>query len=120
MSSAEGRPAVSLSQRAEHERRLVRAVQEAEWRRRMASAGSIDLDTLSEQGRRILAWLAEWDDWTVDGVIELLTAAHRAGKAAAEPAPTGRRGVEDTTPADRLKARRAALRGQRPQPEVGL
>jgi hypothetical protein len=81
------RPAAHLWAAADRERQLVRNVQEAEWRRRMLRAGHIDPAQLSNQASRILAWLAEWDDWTVDGVAELLTAAHRSGLAAARPAP---------------------------------
>jgi hypothetical protein len=90
------RPATDLWAGTDHERQLVRNVEESEWRRRMLRAGHIDPAQLSNQALRILAWLGQWDDWTVDGVTELLTAAHRSGLAAArtEPAPS-RRGPED-------------------------
>lgn len=79
MTAANERPAGRLWERSEMERRAVRAVQAAEWQRRMLTAGGIDAEQLSEQGRRILGWLAEWDDWTVDGLAELLRAASVAG-----------------------------------------
>lgn len=106
------RPAVSLWARVERERQMVRSVQEAEWRRRMLRAGNIDPADLSDQALRILAWLAEWDDWTVDGVAELLTAARRAGREAACPGtdPTARRDAEHPTAADAVGVRLAAVR----------
>jgi hypothetical protein len=81
------RPAAQLRPTADRERQLVRKVQETEWLRRMLRAGHIDADQLSNHAHGILAWLAEWDDWTVDGVAELLTAAHRAGQEAARASP---------------------------------
>jgi hypothetical protein len=116
MTGPEWRPAVSFWQRAESERQAVRQVQESAWRRRMLSAGNIDPADLSNQALRILAWLAEWDDWTVDGVAELLTAAHRAGQTVATPVgePTARHASDDSTPADATAARLAALCEQRP------
>jgi hypothetical protein len=106
------RPATHLWANAERERQLVRNVEESEWRRRMLRAGHIDPAHLSNQALRILAWLAEWDDWTVDGVAELLTAAHHAGLDAAR--------TERTSPADAAKARLAAVRRQPEDPAVGL
>jgi hypothetical protein len=107
----------------ERERRRMRAVQSAEWRRSMLDAGSVDPDELSEQGRRILAWLAEWDDWTVGGVVEMLSAAYRAGLAAAsaerEPAAQDRGDYDRRR--DSATARLDAIERQRPEsPEVGL
>ena len=115
------RPASRVWERAEMERRSIRAVEAAEWQRRMLRAGGIDPEHLSEQGRRILAWLAEWDDWTVDGVVELLTTAHRAGQVGATdvPDPVARRAVGDAR-VDAAKARLAAVRQQHEDPAVGL
>jgi len=102
----------------ERERRRSQAVQHAEFRRRMLGAGGINADGLSEQGRRILAWLAEWDDWTVGGVVEMLGAAYRAGISAAtterEPATRDRRDIAPIT------TRLNSLDGQRREPELGL
>ncbi len=89
----------------------------------MLCAGAINPADLSNQALRMLAWLAEWDDWTVDGVIELLTAAHHAGREAAHPVlePTALRDAEHPSPAAAMEARLAALREpQRAGPEVGL
>lgn len=74
------RPAAQFWARAEEERRALLAAFAARARGRMLDAGSIDPEGLSRQGRRILAWLAETDDPTVDGVVDLLAAAHRAGR----------------------------------------
>jgi hypothetical protein len=106
----------------ERERRRRRA-QEAEWRRSMLDAGSINPDELSEQGRRILAWLAEWDDWTVGGVVEMLSAAYRAGLAVGriERRPTAQDRGDDDRRRDSATARLDAIERQRPEsPEVGL
>jgi hypothetical protein len=120
MTGAGQRPAGSLWQRAERERQLVRSVQEAEWRRRMLRAGNIDPTGLSDQALRILTWL---DDWTVDGVIELMTAAHHAGRQTVGPASeqTRQQHAERPTPADAIKTRLSALREPRgTNLEVGL
>ena len=50
----------------------------ARYRHRLVTAGGFDPDDLSEQAQRILRWLTDWDDWTVDGVAEMLTAARTA------------------------------------------
>ncbi|HMG45543.1 MAG TPA: hypothetical protein VK611_29690 [Acidimicrobiales bacterium] len=74
------RPAAQFWARAEEERRALLAAFAAEARGRMSDAGGIDSEELPRQGRRILAWLAETDDPTVDGVVDLLAAARRAGR----------------------------------------
>ena len=104
----------------DEERRIAaRAIEEAEWLRRMADAGGIDPDQLSEQGRRILAWLTTWDEWTVGGVVELLTAAREAGRRDACPGSTS--ASHERNQVERMKARLAALseRSLDP-PELGL
>jgi hypothetical protein len=107
----------------ERERRRMRAAQEAEWRRSMLDAGGFNPDDLSEQGRRILAWLAEWDDWTVGGVVEMLSAAYRTGLAVGrlERTAAGQdRGGHDRR-RDSATARLDAIERRRPEsPEVGL
>ena len=74
------RPAAQFWARAEEERRALMAAYAAKARDRMLDAGGIDPEELPRQGRRILAWLAETDDPTVDGVVDLLAAARRAGR----------------------------------------
>jgi hypothetical protein len=112
-----------MSAAAEHERERRRrmAAQSARWRHQMLDAGSIDPDQLSERGRRILAWLTQWDDWTVGGVADMLTAAYQAGlatttdhePAAPEPASSGR-------DRDSVTARLDAIQHRPSDPEVGL
>jgi hypothetical protein len=107
----------------ERERRRRRAAQEAEWRRSMLDAGCFNPDELSEQGRRILAWLAEWDDWTVGGVVEMLSAAYRAGLAVGriERKPAAQDRGDHDRRRDSATARLDAIEQQRPEdPEVGL
>jgi hypothetical protein len=95
------RPATSLWAGTERERQLVRNAQETEWRRRILHAGSVNPAQLSNRALRIVAWLAEWDDWTVDGVTELLAAAHRSGAEAGrrEPMPARELPADDGTAA---------------------
>jgi hypothetical protein len=59
----------------EAERRRFAAEAQARARRRILDAAQVDPDTLSKQGQRILDWLADWDRPTIDGLVELLTAA---------------------------------------------
>jgi hypothetical protein len=59
-------------------RRREREAVEASYRRRIVEAAGTDPNKLSEQGQRILRRLAEWDDWTVGGVVELVAAARMA------------------------------------------
>jgi hypothetical protein len=76
--SATARPRNPLFARLEEERRTLLAAREADQRRQIVEAAGIDPSRLSEQGQRILNWLAEWDDWTTGGIVELLQAARAA------------------------------------------
>jgi hypothetical protein len=69
--------------RAEQERRALQAEFAAKATARMLTAGVIDPGSLTDQARRTLAWLAESDDPTVEGVADLLTAAHHSSRRAA-------------------------------------
>jgi hypothetical protein len=42
----------------------------------------IDLDKLSIQDQRILGWLCGWDDWTIEGPVEILSATRTAAQVA--------------------------------------
>jgi hypothetical protein len=66
--------------RAEAERLARRAFHRAGRRRRIVTAAGIDAADLSDHGRRILDWLADWDEPTVDGVVELVAATRAAAK----------------------------------------
>jgi hypothetical protein len=68
--------------RAEAERLARRAFQCAERRRRIVTAAGINVDDLSEHGRRILDWLVDWDESTVDGIVELVAATRAAAEGA--------------------------------------
>lgn len=106
---------------AERERQLIQAVESAQWRRDMLRAGGIAPDNLSERGQRILAWVTEWGQPTVDGVVELLGAAYRAGLAAAEREPMAHDHGRSRRDRDSITARLDAIQQRRPQdPEVGL
>jgi hypothetical protein len=63
---------------AEAERLVRRAFHRAERRRRIVTAAGINLDDLSEHGRRILDWLVDWDEPTIDGIVELVAATRAA------------------------------------------
>ncbi|MGH9214192.1 MAG: hypothetical protein ACRD2C_26505 [Acidimicrobiales bacterium] len=69
----------SLSARADAERVMHREIAMARRRRRIIEAGTLDPEALSAQGRNTLRWLSEWDEWTTDGLLELLAAARAAG-----------------------------------------
>jgi hypothetical protein len=77
----------AVRDRADAERLARRAFHRAEVRRQIATAAGIDVDDLSEHGRRILDWLADWDEPTVEGVVELMAAT----RAAAAGGSTGDR-----------------------------
>jgi hypothetical protein len=49
----------------------------------MIEAGGLDVEALDWEGRDALVWLVRWDNPTIEGVCQLLEAAHAAGKAAA-------------------------------------
>lgn len=76
--------------RLEAERLARRAFQCTARRRRIVGAAGIDVDELSRHGRRILNWLAGWDEPTIDGVVELVSAA-RAGRSNVAGRSDGRR-----------------------------
>ena len=77
----------------EAERLARRAFQCAERRRRIVLVAGIDTDELSEQARRILDWLAGWDEPTIDGVVELVSATRTVAEQGV-PAETGRRAAD--------------------------
>lgn len=83
-------PLVQLRKLNEQRRRQERAAVKARYRRRIVAAGGIDPESLSLQGRRILNWLAEWDDWTVEGLEEILTATRAASRNLSGPSRPGR------------------------------
>jgi hypothetical protein len=60
-------------------------------RRRIVTGAGIDVDGLSEHGRRILDWLVDWDEPTIDGIAQLI-AARRGSRHGYGPAPRARRG----------------------------
>lgn len=68
----------AVRDRADAERVARRAFHRAEGRRRIVTAAGIDVDDLSEHGRRILNWLADWDQPTIEGVVELVATTRAA------------------------------------------
>lgn len=68
----------AVRDRADAERLTRRAFQRAERRRRIVTAAGINLDELSEHGCRILGWLVDWDEPTIDGIVELVAATRAA------------------------------------------
>jgi single-stranded DNA-specific DHH superfamily exonuclease len=77
----------AVRDRAEAERLARRAFHRAEGRRQIVTAAGIDVDDLSEHARRILDWLADWDQPTIGGVVELVATT----RAAAAGSSTGDR-----------------------------
>jgi hypothetical protein len=69
--------------RAEAERLARQAFHRFERRRRIVTAAGIDVDDLSEHGRRILDWLVDWDESTIDGIVELVAATRAAAEGTA-------------------------------------
>jgi hypothetical protein len=65
----------------EAERRRAREARRAAFRRRLVAAAGIDPAALSPQARRILDWLAEWDEWITEGLVEILGAVRAAQPA---------------------------------------
>lgn len=59
--------------RVEAKRLARRAFHRAERRRPIVAAAGIDVDDLSPHGRRILDWLVDWDEPTIDGIVELVS-----------------------------------------------
>jgi hypothetical protein len=86
--------------RAEAERLARRAFLRAERRRRIITAAGINVDDLSEHGRRILDWLVDWDESTIDGIVELVVAT----RAAAEGAGRAGASVSSRSPASDVDA----------------
>lgn len=74
-----------LNALAEAERRRAREIRRSSFRRRLVAAAGIDPEALSPQARRILDWLADWDEPTTEGLVEILDAVR-----AAQPAEDGR------------------------------
>jgi hypothetical protein len=70
---------------AEDERLVRRAFHRTERRRRIITAAGIDIDDLSERGRRFLDWLVDWDESTIDGIAELVAATRAAAEGGATP-----------------------------------
>jgi hypothetical protein len=73
----------SAYSRAEAERLARRAFHHAERRRRIITAAGINVDGLSGHGCRILNWLVDWDESTIDGIVELVAATRAAAEGAA-------------------------------------
>lgn len=65
----------------DHHHRQEREARMARYRHQLVTAGAFDPDELSEQAQRILRWLTDWDDWTVDGIAEMLAATRTAAQA---------------------------------------
>jgi hypothetical protein len=60
--------------RIDAERLIRRPVRCAERRRRIVAAAGNDADDLSEHVRRVLDWLAGWDEPTIDGGVDGMSA----------------------------------------------
>jgi len=88
---------LGLRLRAEQAMRC--AITEAGYRRRIVEAGGLDPEALSEQARRILAWLCGWDEWTTDGVADRLAGARAAGALPEDGARQRRRAVREESAA---------------------
>jgi hypothetical protein len=69
----------SAYSRAEAERLARRAFHRVEGRRRIVTAAGINVDDLSEHGRRIV----DWDESTIDGIVELVAATRAAAEGTA-------------------------------------
>jgi hypothetical protein len=83
---------------ADDERRRRREIRDFDRRRRiMGAAGIIDpVHQLSDRARLVLAWLAQCDETTCAGVVELLEAGTRLKAevlARPEPEPSSEEGV---------------------------
>jgi hypothetical protein len=64
----------------EAERRAARKPQEAAYRRRIIEAAAIDPADLTVQARRVLDWLAEWDEPTTVSLVEILSAVRTGAR----------------------------------------
>jgi len=89
------RPAAEFWAAERRERLELAAAFAAKARQEMLEAGGIDPATLPAQARRILDWLTESDQPTVDGIAGLLSAAYEAGLAATKAAAVPDRTVPD-------------------------
>jgi hypothetical protein len=69
-----------LNALAEADRRQAREARRASFRRRLVAAAGIAPDALSLQARRVLDWLAEWDEPTTDGLVEILGTVRTAAQ----------------------------------------
>jgi hypothetical protein len=85
---AVGAPLRAAHSRAEAERLARPPFPRAERHRRIVTAAGIDVHNLSEHGRRVLGWLADWDEPTIEGVVELVatTRARAAGSGSGDRA----------------------------------
>jgi hypothetical protein len=71
-----------LNALAEADRRRAREAHWAARYRRLVEAAAIAPDALSPKGRRTLDWLAEWDEPTIEGLVEILGAVRTAAQMA--------------------------------------
>jgi hypothetical protein len=62
--------------------------QRAQRHRRIVTAAGIDVDHLSEHGRRVPGWLADCDEPTIESAVELVTTtrARAAGSGSGDRA----------------------------------
>ena len=67
-----------LNTLVEAERRRAREARRALFRRQLVAAAGIDPAALSPQARRVFDWLAEWDEPTTEGLVEVLGAVRAA------------------------------------------
>lgn len=51
------------------------------YRDRILAAAGVDSDDLTPKARRMVGWLAGWDESTIDGITALLAAAREAERA---------------------------------------
>jgi hypothetical protein len=71
---------------AEAERLARRTFHCTERRRRIITVTGVDVAVLSDHGRRLLDWLVDWDESTIDGTVELVTATRAAAEGAVRSA----------------------------------
>jgi hypothetical protein len=85
---AVGAPLRAAHSRAEAERLARPPFQRPEPRRRIVTAAGIDVHNLSEHGRRVPGWLADWDEPTIESAVELVatTRARAAGSGSGDRA----------------------------------
>jgi hypothetical protein len=90
--------------RAQAERLARRAFLRAGRQQRIVTTAGIDVDRLSEHGRRI-SWLVDWDEPTIYGIVDLVAATQAAAgrlerPAAAQREPTVPRHAEPSAAGD--------------------